>query len=113
MRIKPNPKQKRGWEWGEVVLYTTKWYSLPTLLTWLNIAAVEGWFYGAAHHWHETSFVGSNLVLGNMLLLVFTLVEWAYRGDNKKYWNDGTSTYYDNRAHEIVFYVLRRRNKDG
>jgi hypothetical protein len=111
MRIKSKPKPKKSWEWREVVLYTTKWYSLPILLTWLNIAAIEAWLYGGSHHWHESAFVSSNLVFGQVALIAFTIIEWAYHSEKQRYWNDGKSSYYDNKAHEILFYVPRR--KDG
>lgn len=91
-------------------MYTTKWYSLPIMLTWLNIVAIEGWFYGSSHRWHESGFVGANLAFANLALVAFAIIEWAYHSDKSKYWNDGKSDYYDNRSHELGIYVPRRRN---
>lgn len=96
------------WGWKKLVFYTTKWYSLPALNTCLYAAVLEVLFYSISHHWHESEFVSINLWVGHILLVSYTLVEWAYRIDTKKYWNNGNSPYHNLKSHKLGIYVPRR-----
>lgn len=82
-----------------MVVYTTKWYSSPILFTWLALPAVEGWFYGYSHHWHESAFVLFNLAVGQLFLVLANIFAWIV--------NHGGYGYS---GRNIVLYLPRRNH---